>query len=109
MQSKMIALTTAAVVGAAALAATTSANAGQWVYVPDGYAPRTRVYESGRTYVTEPDVYVSAPAQRRVYRQVAPNASSNLYVQTEAAINDGCTYHRERGLFGGWHEVRDCP
>lgn len=111
MQSKMIALTTAAVIGAATLAAATSANAGQWVYVPDGegYAPQTRVYESGRTYVTEPDIYVPAPAQRRVYRQAAPSTSSDLYVQTVTPIDDGCTYHRERGLFGGWHEVRDCP
>ena len=109
MQRKIITLTTAAAIGMAALAAATTANAGQWVYVPDGatVAPRT-YYESGRRYTTEPDAYVRTP-QRRVYRETVPNASQGRYVQTDTAFNDSCTYRRERNLFGGWHETRDCP
>lgn len=108
MQRKIITLATAAAIGAATLVAATSANAGQWVYVPDGAtAPRAYI-ESDRRYVTDPDVYVRAP-QRRVYRETVPAPSQGLYVQTDTALNDGCTYHGERNLFGGWHETRDCP
>ena len=109
MQRKIITLTTTAAIGVAAFAASTTANAGHWVYVPDGatVAPRA-YYEPGRTQVTEPEVYVRTP-QRRVYRQTVPDASTGLYVQTDTTINEGCTYHRERNLFGGWHETRDCP
>ena len=46
------------------------------------------------------------PVERRVYR--AP-AQGGVYVNTEYPVNDGCSYHRERGLFGGWTETRHCP
>jgi len=107
MQRKIITFTTAAAISVAAIAAATTANAGQWVYVPDGANAASTYYERGR--VSQPDLYVR-PTQPRVYRQTVPNASTGLYVQTDTdAVNDGCTYRRERNLFGGWHETRDCP
>lgn len=107
MKHRVIALTAGALVGAALA---TSAQAGSWVYVPDSddaytTTSRTYVYDRSPAYVAP----APAPAQRRVYQQTAPGTSSGLYIQTETPVNDNCTYHRERGLFGGWEETRYCP
>lgn len=50
MQRTIITLTTAAAIGVVAFAAATTANAGQWVYVPDSATVASRAYyEPGRT------------------------------------------------------------
>src|SRR5262245_45990560 len=95
MRPKIIALTAALVAGTAIAG---SAQA-QWVYVPSD-APRNYVYQTDRGYVT---------TERRIYPRVAPRSSGDIYVAADATFNDNCTYHRERGLFGGWYETRHCP
>jgi len=124
MRSKSIMLTT--LIGITALAASTAARATTWVAVPDDsdyVAQQTYVYDrydSGPSYVARDYAPAYAPAPRTV---VTRERSYNqpAYVETQdtlrvaepvyvgTSVSDSCYVRREPGLFGGWHEYRDCP
>jgi hypothetical protein len=110
MRSDLIRMAAATALGVAAITASTAAGAADFVVVHDdeGYAPR-RYVQDGRGYRAPPGYAYRAPgAGTRVI--VRPGGEREVvYLDPDGRPYDGCTYKRERGLFGGWHEERDCP
>ncbi|MGZ3409499.1 MAG: hypothetical protein ACXWKA_04005 [Xanthobacteraceae bacterium] len=107
MQNRLTTFATAAFIGAAALAATSSAKAAHWAVVPDdddGAYDSAYVVEPPATYivpqgqiVTRPPAYVERQPQWR---------SGDGYIT--AGVYDNCTVYRGPGLFGGTYETREC-
>ncbi len=137
MRSKSIMLTTAMFIGVTALAVSTAARATTWVAVPDDsdyVAQQTYVYDpydagpsyngpsyverdyapAPRTVVTRERTYNQPAYSGRTYNQPAYAGTQDTLRVAEpayvgASVSDSCYVRREPGLFGGWHEYRDCP
>jgi len=108
MRDNFIRLAAATAIGAAVITVASAAGAADVVIRDDGYGPQRYVYDSGRYYTGPSYAYRTVRPDTRVI--VRPEGSEeSVYIGPDSSAYDGCTYKRERGLFGGWHEERNCP